>query len=69
MNLQSLTDKLSGRHTAAVTLFSAIGTLFHWFHKLDGTYISFVTVMMGFVTAKSIQDDVKEVKGKNVTPS
>lgn len=53
----------------ATGIFSAVGTVFHWFHRLDSTYITFVGVMMGYVTAKSIQDDVKEVKGKNVTPN
>lgn len=64
MNLRNLTDKFAGRHTTAVTAFSFIGTVMHWFHRLDTTYITFVGVMMGYVTAKSIQDDVKEVKGK-----
>lgn len=69
MNLQSLTDKLSGKHTAAVTLFSTVGTIMHWFHRLDSTYISFVTVMMGFVAGRSIQADLIGNKDKDGSPS
>lgn len=58
MNLKSITDKLQGRHTSAVFGFSLIGTALHWFHRLDGTYITFVGVMMGFITGKSVQDDL-----------
>jgi hypothetical protein len=46
-----------GRHTAAISAFFVMGNIFHYLHRLDGTYISFMTIMMGYVLGHSIKDD------------
>jgi len=53
----SVFRSFQGRHTTAVAFFSIVGTIFHWFHRLDSTYITFITVMMGFVLGHSIKED------------
>lgn len=52
-----IVEKLQGRHTAAVCFFSIVGTVLQFVHRLDSTYITFVTVMMGFVLGHSIKED------------
>lgn len=54
---KTIIEKLQGRHTAAVCFFSIVGTVFHIYHLLDSTYISFVGMMMGFVLGHSIKED------------
>lgn len=60
MNLKSLTDKLQGRHTAAAAVFSFVGTILHFYHRLDSSYIQFVGMMMGFIFAHSLKEDVTD---------
>ena len=57
MTFKDITDKLGGRHTASVFFFSIVGTAFQYYHRLDSTYITFVTVMMGFVLGHSAKED------------
>lgn len=54
---KAILEKLQGRHTAAVCFFSMVGTALQVFHRLDSTYITFVTVMMGFVLGHSVKED------------
>jgi len=49
---------LSGRTTAFCVGFFICGTVFHWFHRLDSTYITFMTVLMGFVIGHSVKEDL-----------
>jgi hypothetical protein len=49
---------LSGRTTTFLVFFTLAGTTLHIWHRLDGTYIGFVTVIMGFVLGHSIKEDV-----------
>lgn len=49
---------LSGRTTTFCVLFFVGGNVLHWFHRLDSTYITFMTVLMGFVIGHSIKEDV-----------
>lgn len=46
-----------GRHTAFVVFFAIAGNIMHWFHRLDGTYISYMTVLMGFIAGHSVQEN------------
>ena len=63
--LKSVFEKLQGRHTTAVFFFSTVGTIFHWFHRLDSTYIGFVATMMGFVLGHSVKEDFFSQKNDN----
>lgn len=53
---------IQGRHTFFAAIFSITGSVFQWFHKLDATYVSFVTVMMGFVLGHSVKEDYFDSK-------
>lgn len=54
-----------GRHTFFAGAFSVVGTAMAWYHKLDSTYVTFVTVMMGFILGHSAKEDYfKERDGK-----
>lgn len=52
-----LTTWLQGRTTAFIIFFTITGTTFQFFHRLDSTFISFVTVIMGFVLGHSVKED------------
>lgn len=67
-NGNALFNALQGRTTTFLAFFTIMGTVMHWFHRLDGVYIGFVTVIMGYVLAKSVQDDLKDVKDKSMAP-
>lgn len=54
---------LQGRTTTFLVFFALVGTVFHWFHRLDSTYIGFMTVVMTFVLGHSIKDDVSAANG------
>lgn len=57
MAFSNIIDMFRGKHATAVAFFASAGTAFQYFHKLDATYISFVTLMMSFVLGHSIKDD------------
>lgn len=66
MNLKSITDKFGGRHTTAIFAFFVSGTTFHYFHRLDDTFIHFMTILMGYVLAHSAKEDASQYfNGKN----
>jgi hypothetical protein len=58
----SLFTWLAGRTTTFLAFFTLMGTAMHWAHRLDGTYIGFMTVTMGFVLGHSIKEDVQANK-------
>lgn len=60
LNFKSVTDKLQGRTTTFVVFFALIGTIFQWLHRLDMTYIAFMTALMGFVVGHSYKEDKVE---------
>lgn len=47
-----------GRHTSFVTFFTAAGTVLHWYHRLDGTYITFMGTILGFVLGHSTKESL-----------
>lgn len=47
-----------GRHNFMVLSFFLSGNVLHWFHRLDGTYIGFMSTLMGFVLGRTISADV-----------
>jgi hypothetical protein len=51
-----------GRHTAFTVSFFIIGNILHWFHKLDGTYIGFMSTLMAFVLGHSVSQSQIFVK-------
>lgn len=55
-----LVNKFGGRHTLAVFAFFCTGNIFHYLHRLDTTYIYYMTVLMGFVLGHSAKEDAKD---------
>jgi hypothetical protein len=47
---------LQGRHTTFVVFFAIAGNIMHWFHRLDGTYITYMATLMGFVLGHSTKE-------------
>lgn len=50
-------DAAHGRHTLFAGAFFAVGTVFHWYHRLDATFIGFMATLMGFVFGHSVKED------------
>ena len=53
---------LAGRTTSFLAFFTTMGTIMHWFHRLDPTYITFIGVIMGFVLGHSVKEDIQANK-------
>jgi hypothetical protein len=60
LNLKSLTDRLQGKSTTFFVAFFVMGNLFHFIGKLDSTFITFMTALLGFVVGHSFKDDKHE---------
>jgi hypothetical protein len=56
--LQKLFNALSGRTTAFCGSFFVAGNVFHYFHRLDGTYIAFMTALLGIIVGHSVKEDI-----------
>lgn len=61
--MKKITDWLLGRTTAFCVGFFITGNVMHFVHKLDATYISFMTVLMGFVLGHSVKCDIADKNG------
>ena len=48
---------MQGRHTAFACAFFVAGNVLHWYHRLDGTYITFMGTLMGMVLGHSVQEN------------
>jgi hypothetical protein len=55
--LQKLFAYCSGRHTAFAGFFALAGVILQWFHHLDGTFVAYMTSLMGMVLGHSIQEN------------
>ena len=53
---------LQGRTTGWLISFFIAGNAFHVLHRLDATYITFMTTFMGFVLGHSIKEDYFDKK-------
>jgi len=53
---------LAGRTTSFLAFFTLSGFGLHLFHRLDGTYIGFIGVIMGFVLGHSVKEDIQANK-------
>jgi hypothetical protein len=47
-----------GRHTFFVMSFFISGNVLHWFHRLDGIYIGYMSALMTFLLGRTISSDV-----------
>jgi hypothetical protein len=54
---QKLTAWCNGRTTTFCIGFFVAGNVLHALHRLDGTYIGFMSTLMGFVVAHSVKED------------
>jgi len=61
VKLQQMLDRilklLQGRSTAAFFLFGIAGNVWHYFHRLDQTWIAFMVALLTFVTGHSLKED------------
>jgi hypothetical protein len=55
-------DACRGRHTFFVGAFFVMGHVAHWLHRLDGTYIGFMSSLMAFVLGRTVSGDVNPPK-------
>ena len=53
-----LIDAARGRTTLFASAFFFSGNILHWFHRLDTTYIGFMSVLMGFILGHSVKEDL-----------
>lgn len=51
-----LIDMFRGRTTLFAGLFFVSGNAMHLLHRLDATYIGFMTALMGFVLGHSVKE-------------
>ncbi len=56
-NLKSIIEKFQGKTTMFLIAFFGMGHVMAWLGKLDASYITFMTVLMGYVVGKSYKDD------------
>ena len=63
--LQKLFSKFSGRSTAFFIAFFTTGTTLHILHRLDSTFIGFMTSLLTFVVGHSIKESLVDDKNKN----
>jgi hypothetical protein len=59
-SLRTITEKLQGRTTMFLVAFFSLGHVLAFLHRLDATYITFLTVFMSFVVGKGYSDDKHE---------
>jgi len=64
-----LTGWLQGRTTAFISLFFITGNLAHFLHRLDGTYITFMGTLLGFVLGHSVSQNVAPGGPMNTGPA
>jgi len=62
--LKKIFAACQGRHTCFTVAFFVSGNVLHWFHKLDGTYIGYMTALMAFVTGHAIQENAFKKDGE-----
>ena len=55
--LKKLFIYCQGRHTFFTVAFFFTGNMMHWFHRLDATYIGFMTALMTFVFGHAVQEN------------
>jgi hypothetical protein len=55
--LKKIFAYMQGRHTAFAAFFALVGVLLQWFHRLDATFVAYMTSLMGMVLGHSIQEN------------
>lgn len=60
--LKDLLARFTGRTTLFCSFFFVAGNVFHWLHRLDGTYIGFMGTLMGFVAGHAVQENFFQSK-------
>lgn len=53
-----LIDAARGRTTFFAGAFFLSGNVLHWFHRLDGTYITFMGTLMAVILGHSVKEDM-----------
>ncbi|MGA2886206.1 MAG: hypothetical protein ABSE80_13845 [Halobacteriota archaeon] len=54
----------NGRHTAFAGFFAVMGCVLQWYHRLDSTFVAYMTSLMGLVLGHSIQENHFNVSTK-----
>lgn len=70
LNLRVVTDKLQGKSTMFFVGFFITGNILQYLNKLDATWITFMTALLGYVVGHSFKEDKHEqnmaiITGKN----
>jgi hypothetical protein len=60
--LQKLFNYCQGRHTFFALFFALSGVGLQWFHRLDATFVAYMTALMGMVLGHSMQENHFEKK-------
>jgi hypothetical protein len=55
--MKRITGWLMGRSTTFCAGFFVTGNVMHYLHRLDGTYITFMGTLLGFVVGHSVKED------------
>lgn len=63
-----LIDMARGRTTLFAAAFFVTGNVLHWFHRLDGTYITFMGTLLGFILGHSVKEDLTKPDDPKPTP-
>ena len=56
-SLKSILAKLQSRTTLFCLGFFVCGNVLQWQHRLDATYLTFMSALMGFVLTHSVKED------------
>ena len=59
---KNLVNYMQGRHTLFAAFFAVAGVALQWFHRLDSTFVAYMTALMGMVLGHSIQENHFEKK-------
>jgi hypothetical protein len=61
---------VNGRTTGFSIAFFVMGHVAHFLHRLDTTYIGYMSVLMGFIVGHSVKEDLQArfMSGKDVGP-
>jgi len=66
-NIDNMLSAAKDWHLPICTFMFIVGSVIHWLHGLDASYVAFVTVIVGAVTGHSFSPAGKPDGGNNGT--
>ena len=55
--LQKIFAYCQGRHTFFAAFFAVVGVFLQWYHRLDATFVAYMSALMGMILGHSIQEN------------